>query len=190
MGNKPKVIIAVACQNTVFAKMACSVIHMCKGLMIDFDFIMRLGCDIVGSRIWLVKRAKELGGTHILFVDDDMSFLTNKENPLKTLLERDKDIIGAAYNFRSLPFKSTAVDAEGIRKDEPYKCKTLGTGFLLIKLDVFDKLPEPWFTFGRKPDGDLAYGEDTYFCQQAIKAGFDVWCDPTLSVQHIGEYLF
>ncbi len=186
-----RVIIALPCQNTVQARCAFSLVHAVRNVDFDVDMIMRMGCDIIGSRVWLVKRAREMGGTHILFVDDDMFFAANKENPIEMLLAHDKDIVGVPYNFRQFPLKSTAVPLTDITPtDQLFKCKALGTGFLLIKLSVFDKIPEPWFQFGRAASGDLVYGEDAFFCQEAQKAGFDVWADPKVNVNHIGEFLF
>jgi hypothetical protein len=42
------------------------------------------------------------------------------------------------------------------------------------------------------PEMNLEIGEDIYFCQQAQKAGFEVWCDQELSkeVAHIGIFHF
>lgn len=190
--DKTKVVIALPCQNTVQSRTAFSLVHAVKGLDIETDMVMRMGCDIIGSRVGLVRQAQKIeGATHILFVDDDMYFASNRENPIESLLSHDKDIVGADYNFRKLPLQSTVHPLdENDPKTDLFKCKALGTGFLLIKLSVFDKIPEPWFQFGRDAMGELVYGEDTYFCQQAIKAGFDVWCDPDVKVSHVGEYLF
>jgi hypothetical protein len=186
-----KVVICMPAQNTVTTRCAASLVQMVNGSDIDTDFILRSGCDIVGSRTWLVKEAIRVGGTHMLFIDDDMCSLFNEENVIKTLLSHDKDIVGVNYNMRKFPLQNTAIPLTEITDTTRlYKAKALGTGFLLIKLSVFDKIPEPWFQFGRKADGELAFGEDTYFCQEAIKAGFDVWVDPDVKVQHVGEYLF
>ncbi len=70
----------------------------------------------------------------------------------------------------------------------------MGTGLLLIDLNVFTstlrKLKEPWFLFGRNKEGEVAIGEDQWFCGTARDAGYKVWIDPTIRVGHIGEYTF
>jgi len=193
------VIIAIGCQDTIKAKTAFSVVQNVREAPFKVDFILRGGCDIVGSRTWLVKKAIEMKGSHILFVDHDMFFAPDT---LKKMIDADKDIIGGQYNFRQFPLRSTnipegteptdgeyRVDPKDLPK-EPFKCLTLGTGLLLIKLSVFEKIPEPWFMFGRNAGGELVQGEDTYFCVQARKAGFDVWTDPAIFVKHIGDYMF
>ena len=197
--KKIKVALAIPCQSTILAKTAFSLVHNVKDLPFEVDFVLRIGCDIIGSRAWLVRNAMKYKATHILFIDHDMYF---PPDTIKKLVDADKDIIGGQYNFRQLPLRSTAipegteptngeyiVDPATLPK-EPFKCITLGTGLLLIKLSVFEKIPEPWFQFGRSATGELVQGEDTFFCVQARKAGYDVWCDPTLGVKHIGEMAY
>ena len=123
-----------------------------------------------------------------LWIDADMIFTGDA---LLRLLAHDKDIVGAEYNFRSLPLKPTATPITNITDTSKlYKANVVATGLLLIKMSVFDKLEEPYFQFGRDKDWRIVHGEDAWFCQQAITAGFDVWCDPTLQVKHVGEYLY
>lgn len=191
-----KITIAVACQDTIKSKTALSLVCALRNVDFDYDMVMSVGCDLIGSRTRLVQQAKNTGATHMLFLDHDMYFPAFRnekgkvESPIQRLLDLDKDIIGAPYNFRSLPEKSTASPMDKISETEPYKCQVVATGFLLIKLSVFDKIAKPYFQFGRDENSELIYGEDTWFCQQAIKAGFDVWADPLIGVKHIGEYLY
>jgi len=196
--SKVKVMLAIPCQDTVKAKTCFSLVHNIKDVPFEVDFVLRIGCDIIGSRAWLVRNAMKYKATHILFVDHDMYF---PPDTIKKLVDADKDIIGGQYNFRQLPLRSTAipegteptngeyvVDPATLPK-EPFKCITLGTGLLLIKLSVFEKIPEPWFQFGRNREGELVQGEDTFFCVQARKAGFDVWA-MDVGCKHVGEMMY
>ena len=200
--KKKKVAIAVACQDVIKSKTAFSLVHALRDADFEFDMMMSIGCDLIGSRTRLVQQAIDSGSTHMLFLDYDMYFppireegaLTGKTkfvSPISRLLSREKDIIGAPYNFRSFPLKSTASPLSEISdKTEPYRCNVVATGFMLIDLKVFEKIEKPYFNFGRDNKAELVYGEDTWFCQQAIKAGYEVWADPTLGVGHIGEYIY
>jgi hypothetical protein len=194
MGNKIKVCIALACTDVVKAKTAFSLVHAVRGLDFEIDMIMNVSCDIIGSRVWLAREAKKRGNTHLMMIDSDMFFPSNggKTSPIARLVAHDKDIIGAAYNFRKLPATSTSFPLEPDKVDNTkiFKCHVVGTGFLMVKTAVFDKIPEPWFLFGRDKEGLLINGEDAWFCQQAIKVGYDVWADPTLGVKHLGEYQY
>jgi hypothetical protein len=193
-----KVVVAFACQDTIKSKTALSLVCALREVKFDYDMVMSQGCDLIGSRTRLVRQAQKLGATHMLFVDHDMFLFPSvnelsgaMEDPITRLVSLDKDVVGAPYNFRSFPLKSTASPLTEISdKTKPYKCHGLGTGFLLIKMSVFDKIEKPYFQFGRNEDAELVYGEDTWFCQQAIKAGFDVWADPTVVIKHVGDFDF
>lgn len=190
-------MMAIPCTDTVKSRTAFSLAHAAFAVKnFELDLLLRIGCDIIGSRVWLVREAMKRNATHILFVDHDMFF---PPNAIEALVKHDKDIVGATYNFRQFPLQSTTLPAgmddtkhphPDVLPKELFKCKALGTGFLLIKLSVFDKIKEPWFLFGRNKEGELVQGEDTYFCIRAIEAGFDVWADPTLNVRHVGEHLY
>ena len=210
LGKKPKVILAFAVQDTVKTLTMLATVQALHNVnTFDYDIIVSEGCDLIGSRVRLVRQAIQQGGTHMLFIDHDMYFtpainpLTGqKKNPISQLLSHNKDVVGVAYNYRSLPPRSTALPFDRESKDgkyfvdpatlpkELFKCKALGTGFLLIRLSVFDKIEKPWFQFGRDANAELVYGEDTFFCAQVSKAGMEVWCDPAIPVSHLGEYRY
>ncbi len=192
MGNKkPKVLVALTAQRMIFARTAFCLIQAALNAD-DYEFYiqMEMGADIASSRNRLAQAALDQKADYLLFIDYDMYF---PPRTISTLLSRKKDVIGATYNFRQDPPKSTAIPLEGTeaKTDEPFKVECMGAGMLLIKTEVFNKFPKPWFMWGYTPEGTLLYGEDTYFCQMAKNQGsVDVWADPTLGVKHIGEQLF
>ncbi|GAI93114.1 unnamed protein product, partial [marine sediment metagenome] len=53
-----------------------------------------------------------------------------------------------------------------------------GAGFLLVKREVFEKLPYPWFSFEKG-------GEDLYFCDKARENGFEIWADMSVLLGHL-----
>lgn len=169
-----------------------SVIRMLKRLPFEWKFMTQTGCLIHENRRILVERAKEEGCTHILFIDSDMTF---DEDALERLLERDKPIIGVDTNMRAIPLTSTVkrLDEKGNMIWEEFpdglvKCAGVGSGFLLLELSVFDSIEKPWFFFETDETGKTLWGEDMWFCRKASKAGYNIWCDRTVKVGHIGDY--
>lgn len=190
MANKAKVIIGLPALEMMKTKTA----HAIGCLIIEnpdiiFDFLVIQSCDIASNRMWLAKQAVEKGATHLLFIDSDMLF---PPTALKTLLSRDKDIIGVEYNKRIFPLQTvTAYDPKVEKsKTEPFKVGIAGTGLMLIKIGVFknSKMNKNWFSFGRNAEGKNVIGEDGWFCNTAREAGYDIWVDPTVKVLHLGEY--
>jgi len=51
-------------------------------------------------------------------------------------------------------------------------------GFLLVKREVFEKVPSPWFSFERG-------GEDFYFCDKAGRYGLEIWADMSVLLGHL-----
>lgn len=191
MANDARVIIGMPCGDAGAMKaktanaIGCAIIRS-EGLVIDF--LMRISCDIVSNRTWLVKQAMEKGATHLLFVDADMYF---PAETITQLVARDKDIIGVEYHKRQFPLELVLDPMTEQSTTEPYQAKYVGTGLLLIKLALFEKLKQdPWFSFGRDSEGQTTIGEDVWFCNVARDAGFDIWIDPTIKVGHIGEFLY
>jgi len=195
--TKPKIVIAVPCSDSeamkaLTAQAIGSSIISAEGMVIDL--VMRRSCDIVSNRTWLVNQAIAAGASHMLFVDCDMFF---PHDVISKLLAHDKDIVGVEYNKREFPLECVSRPLTE-KADTLYEAKYAGTGLMLINLSIFKedwKDPQtgnktPWFNFGRDSQGALALGEDAWFCYSARDNGFTVWIDPTISVKHIGEFLY
>jgi hypothetical protein len=178
-----------------------------SGDMVHADFAVRLAtmCLNPGARTCIInaksslvalgrnqcaEAAKLAGATHMLFLDSDMVF------PIDTmarLLKHNKEIVVAVYSQRAAPFHPLGVTYEGEHVhviSGLKRMRIIPTGCLMIRMSVFDKLPKPWFT--TKIEGEKIMGEDYYFCEQAQKAGFAIWCDGDLSreVGHIGQRVY
>lgn len=147
------------------------------------------------SRCLLAKEAIENKYTHILFLDDDMSFPHYTAN---RLVSHKKPIIAANYTSRVLPLKPMAVkDGERIMskgRSGLERVDRAPTGIMLIETSVFEKLEMPWFKTEMIPPygPDDWISDDFYFCQKAVAAGFDIWIDHDLSQQvgHVGNHIF
>jgi hypothetical protein len=64
----------------------------------------------------------------------------------------------------------------------------LGMGFNLFKMEIFKKLPYPWFKTLHEYDpmtGAKLYTQDLYFYEIAGKAGYKFACDNRIKVGHL-----
>ncbi|HYE38150.1 hypothetical protein [Methylocaldum sp.] len=153
------------------------------------------GSILPKSREMLVKLAQKEGATHLLFVDSDQTFPAYL---LHQLLRHDKDIIAAncvtkvipanptARQFSETEFAGTLVDSR--EKSGIEKVWRVGTGVMLIKMSVFDRIAQPWFPITWNESLQDYTGEDWNFCQSCQEAGIDIWIDHDVSKQigHIG----
>lgn len=163
---------------------------------------IEVGGYVARNRNDLVNTAQSNGSTHVMFIDNDMEF---KPSAIQRLVDADKDIIAAPYNARPAPGsqvtstvkmmddKGELITGGGIMAFELEnglnKVGGVGTGFMLIKASVFDKLEKPYFVAYEDPDG-THHTEDIEFCTKARKAGFDVWVNTTIPIGHIGTTTF
>ena len=113
------------------------------------------GHDLSGiaqNRNIMAEKAIEMGSTHILMIDSDMTF---PGDLLVRLLMRGKDVVGVPYPRRSPPYellgrpKDPENDQSGCVEFE-----MLPAGLLLIKTEVFSRIPKPWFWESYKYEGD------------------------------------
>ena len=188
-----KIAIGIATTGTVKTKTLFSVVQLVKKFP-NSNLVVWEGCNVHQSRENIVMEALKSNCTHILFIDSDMLF---EANVVHELLKRDRDIIGVDTNLRKLPLTSTVktTDEQGnlIKNDQPdgtIEVYAVGTGFMLIKLDVFKKLKHPWFMMEHDDKGNMLVGSDMWFCRLARRSGYKIYCDSTVKVGHIGDYVY
>lgn len=127
------------------------------------------------------------GFDYLFWMDTDMVF---PGDALLRLIAHDKDIVGANYRQRRPPygFVGHYEDGRDTHLLEPglWPMAHLGTGLLLVRFDIYRKLPYPWFNAALASDEPR---DDVYFCRKARAAGYEIWCDHDLTAQvrHIGE---
>jgi len=148
-----------------------SLLQQCRGL--DIEALLGEGPYPHMDREMVVDAAFKRQCSHLLFVDGDMVF---GPDAMLRLLAHDLDIVGAKYNKRATG-ETTVPGCEHILAPVPF----VPTGFLLIAMSVIEKIGRPAFSM------QGAESEDVFFCDKAIAAGYQVWCDPTIKVGHISE---
>lgn len=150
------------------------------------------GTYLPRARATLVEHAASVQATHILWLDSDMRF---PKDALIRLLVHDQPIVGCNYPTRIPPILPTALTEDRqpmFRAEGVVDASLIGMGCLLTAMEVFETMGKPYFALGYSREADDYSGEDTFFCQKAKQAGFDVLVDGDLSedIQHLGTYPF
>ncbi len=147
--------------------------------------------------------------THLMFVDADIGW---EPWHLLVMLNRDVDVIGGLYPMKSLPVKWVVNGFEGAETgpDGLQEVSKTGTGFMLVKRHVFEKLNEhpavkPFANdigLPKELDQHLKtyydtavrenryYSEDWTFCENWRDLGGKVWVDKRVMLKHSGTYVF
>jgi hypothetical protein len=147
--------------------------------------------------------------THLMFIDSDIGW---EPWHLLVLLNRDVDVIGGLYPMKSMPVKWCVNGFEGAETgpDHLQEVTKTGTGFLLIKREVFEKLnahpavkpfvndiglpadlnPHMKTYFDTAVREGRYYSEDWTFCENWRDLGGKVWVDKRVLLRHSGTYVF
>jgi len=147
--------------------------------------------------------------THLFFVDADIGW---EPWHLLVLLNRNVDVIGGLYPMKTMPIKWVVNGFEGAEEgaDGLQEVSKAGTGFLLTKRHVFEKLKKhpavkPYKNdIGLDPvyDQHLAtffdtavrqnryYSEDWTMCENWRDLGGRIWVDKRVLLRHSGSYVF
>lgn len=153
------------------------------------------GMDTDAGRIKAVKQALELKMKYIWFVDDDTVPPNDAGRHLLYLLEQHGPslggkvmVAGGIYCTRSSPPEPIVYLESGAgahwnwKVGETFKCWGLGTGCMMINLEVFEHLPEPWFQ--TTMEAEKKETDDLYFCGLVEKAGFEVMAHGGILCHH------
>ena len=208
------------------------------GVECRFSFIFNESL-ITRARNYLVDEfLRAEGFTHMLFIDADIHF---DPRDVIALMALDKDIVGGPYPKKSIKWGAVKeavkrhpdiqpLEMEKVAGDfvfnpapgtekfsvaEPIEVLEIGTGFMMIKREVFDKFKDAYPELRYKPDhvgqanfdgsryihayfdtvidhgvSDRYLSEDYMFCQWWRKIGGKVWLCPWMRTHHIGTYAF
>lgn len=193
----------------------------------------RVTCIFLGNES-LIQRGRntiawhflQTDASHLLFIDADQRF---RPADVADMIRADKGIIvgpvpmkgidwervrrGAVLGHQNLAaltgiFNITKLEGHDmVRPEEPFQIKHGGTGFMLIRRDVFeDMMPHTGvYTNGGAsipPDAavhdffkvgvedGLLLSEDYHFCHEYRRRGGTVWAAPWCELGHFGAYCF
>lgn len=204
MSETIKLVICLPTAGKVDVLCVASLMGACGRLMGGIqtrpDAAFEFNFDFVASSVWisnreqLAKRAVERGNTHLMFVDDDMSF---DPRVLEILLGRRQSVVATNYLIKKQADEDptfVAVAPNGrriITRTESTGLQDIaysGFGVSLFEIDVFKKTPQPWFMPEFVPDESMYTTEDNPFFRKVREAGFPCYIDHDASklVKHHG----
>ena len=164
----------------------------------ELNFMLPVSSHLSRNRNMCCHTALDEGHDWLLFLDSDIGigdpgFL---EMMMDTAYRFDAQIVCGAYKIKE---QNTGVSRYpiGLLRDGVYEnmesvrerrlVDAGGTGIMLIKREVLERMEEPWFTI---VDGkDLfVMPEDWEFCRKARELGFKIAVDPRFETRHYGFY--
>lgn len=138
----------------------------------------------------IVYRALSIGANKLIMLDTDMVY---HPKTITSLLARKLPIVGGLSFRRYSPFDSimlkiTDTGYESINEweeGELVEVDATGAGCIMYDMDVFKKMPAPWFKFRKEEKTGLTTGEDIGFCQDLKAAGYRIFVDTSVPSDHL-----
>lgn len=155
------------------------------------------GLGFAESRVHLAKQAlADQSVTHVLFLDDDILI---PQDAIAKLVAANLPLVAGMYTKKNPTLESvvtTIAPDKGYiygqhmvqptqTPSEPVPSSACGAGFLLVEVNTFKRLPEPWFQFVHAADGSVVIGEDSYFIQKATSLGMPTFVLPDVCGVHV-----
>jgi hypothetical protein len=171
------------------------------GIETKFSFLFNESL-ITRARNYLVDEFLRSEYTHMLFIDSDINY--NAQDVL-ALMALDKDVIGGPYPKKSINWNNVAAAArahpdmeprqlENLVGDyvfnvvkgtkqftvtEPLEVMEIGTGYMMVKREVFEKMEKQYPSIRYKPDH---VGQANFDGSRYIHAYFDTVIDTKDSI--------
>jgi hypothetical protein len=166
------------------------------GIDVKFSFLFNESL-ITRARNYLVDEFLRTDCTHMLFIDSDINYTAQD---VVALMALDKDVIGAPYPKKAINWENVAKAArqhpdlepheleklvgqyvfnpvkgtKSFSVTEPLEVLEIGTGFMMIKREVFTKIKEAFPNIHYKPDH---VGQKNFDGTRYIHAYFDTVID-------------
>ncbi|WP_407374895.1 hypothetical protein [Methanobrevibacter sp.] len=197
--EKGKILIAVPTFENIKPQCFKSIFGLTnpKNFNLYFDYVK--GYDCARARNEIAKLAIKHNFDYVLMIDSDVSVPKETVNKLldcktdvalgwyyKKRTKTDETVIfdfGKDFTGKNMIYGETLYERE-----DPFEIKGGGLGISLVNVNVFRKMPYPYFKYVIY-DNDTILSEDLYFCNEARKYGMQIKCNPSVKGGHINEVL-
>lgn len=188
-----KLLIAIPAYDTMRYEFVQSLIALTErlhrdGIAIEHEVKIMGGTLVHVARDALARHAVNGGFSHVLWLDSDMVF---EPTIIDDLMMCGKDMVCGLFISRHYPYLScifSSLNPVQRITDIPgdaFKVAACGFGCVLmnaqILADIMHHQRGQCFLPGEK------LGEDCAFCERATAEGYEIWCEPTARVGHIGQ---
>jgi hypothetical protein len=157
----------------------------------------------------MAKMMNNKQATHFMFIDADIRF---QPESILQMIACDKEVIGGLYPKKALPVNYVInLKPETKVQGDIFTVDTMGTGFLMYKREVYEKLiaaypqskyvddvglgkqfePNMYAIFDCEIDARGHYlSEDWLFCRRWQDLGGEIWAHSKVLLNHVGHYEF
>lgn len=156
------------------------------------------GLAVDMARNLVVKNSLTAGADAVVWLDTDMIYPTDTLIKLVNYANAGNPIVAGLYRRTRPPYEVlTELDWGSFAEIEDIDARRNGTalvsvamtagGFSIVKREVYEAVPLPWYCNWDFVSGQGPVGEDRFFLLRAAEAGFKPVVDPDLTAVHCGR---
>jgi hypothetical protein len=174
---------------------------------LSFDVVLAQGSNIVRNRNAAINSEsscaihQKIPFDYLLCLDSDIAFTADD---VRRLLSHGLDIVGGAYQkreridlmcagywYEGIAGISSDASCPGWREEGPKKVDWIGSGFLLMKKEVLERMEFPWFRYElvrfqqKGVPQQMCTSDDFGLAMNAVRAGYEIWLDCSCKLEHI-----
>lgn len=155
---------------------------------VPYEVMITEGTLVHVARDKLARYAVNNHFDEVLWIDSDMVF---DRHVYEDLRDAGKDMVCGWFISRHYPYISCLfrsfepVERIDTPPEDLFRVAGCGFGCVLMKTEVLKRVMTG--NGGRCFVPDQKYGEDCAFCRRAEGCGFEIWCNPSVRVGHVGN---
>jgi hypothetical protein len=194
---------------TFIAMIKFTIIASKLGINYSIDTMVNESLITRGRNNLVAKMLVNTAATHLMFIDVDLGF--DPEAVIRLLLA-NQDVVGGVYPMKRIPIRYVINTVPNpVMMGDLVEVSTLGTGFMLVKRHVIDKMiaahpelkyrdnigigpqyePHMYGLFDTMIDADKNYlSEDWTFCYLWRLMGGKVFADTGIKLDHTGYHKY
>ena len=185
-----KLLVAIPVYDSIRPEFVQSLLALEQRLQRDgirYEVKIIAGTLVYMARDNLAKHAVNNGFSHVLWLDCDMVF---GDGILDDLMTCGKDVVCGRFISRHSPYLSTLFSSldpvmrQDDFPDDPFRIA--GCGFACVLTSVQALRDVLFSTHGQCFVPTPRLSEDLAFCERVRKLGYEIWCEPTARVGHVG----
>ena len=196
-------LIAVPCHEMVHAEFMKSLMELERPE--ETGYAQITGTLVYTARTLIANKAVEMGFDRVLWLDSDMTFPPDTLLRLSEDMDKGLDMVCGIYFTRKAPVMPSIhkylkweikedgwVDTDcrcftDYPENRLFEIACCGFGCVMTSARLLKAMNEK---YGSPFYPLMGMGEDTTFCWRATQNGFKIFCDSSVKVGHIGQYVF
>lgn len=201
-----KIMIGIPCMDKVDTVFMTSLLGLHRPQNAQIHFNIKKGSLIFDARNQIAADAINQGADRVLMIDSDMTFKPDLLERLNERLDQGYDMVCGLFFQRVLPTKPViyemleppVVNPDGsltkrvvtfmkYPRDDIFMIDGCGFGAVMMTTEVIKSV---WDEFGPAFTPFDWCGEDMAFCYRAKRVGWEIHCDSSIKVGHMGQVEF